>query len=127
VQIVIADTGPVEAGAHAGETVQIPGWLYNLRRSGKIAFPILRDGYGTLQCVAVKAHLPEDLLETIKNLTHINDNNREDDRRPFPERGRHCRLEEGHGVVAQPGGPISVAAGIEGAAGPSIYWRTEAP
>src|SRR6202453_3563097 len=58
-----------EAGQDAGETVQIPGSLYNLRRSGKIAFPILRDGYGTLQCVAVKANLPEELFETIKNLT----------------------------------------------------------
>ena len=58
-----------EAGRHVGETVEIAGWLYNMRRSGKIAFPILRDGYGTMQCVAVKASLPEELFETIKNLT----------------------------------------------------------
>ena len=58
-----------EAGKHVGETVEIAGWLYNLRRSGKIAFPILRDGYGVMQCVAVKANLPEELFETIKNLT----------------------------------------------------------
>ncbi|MGA7240485.1 MAG: asparagine--tRNA ligase [Bryobacteraceae bacterium] len=58
-----------EAGRHVGETVEIAGWLYNMRRSGKIAFPILRDGYGTMQCVAVKANLPEELFETIKNLT----------------------------------------------------------
>ena len=58
-----------EAGRHAGETVEIAGWLYNLRRSGKIAFPILRDGYGLMQCVAVKSALPEELFETIKNLT----------------------------------------------------------
>src|SRR5262249_29962178 len=64
IRIAIAD-----AGKHIGETVEIAGWLYNLRRSGKIAFPILRDGYGTMQCVAVKANLPEELFETIKNLT----------------------------------------------------------
>ena len=58
-----------EAGAHAGETVQIAGWLYNLRRSGRIAFPIVRDGSGLMQCVAVKNNLPEELFETIKNLT----------------------------------------------------------
>ena len=58
-----------QAGQHAGETVQIAGWLYNLRRSGKIAFPIVRDGSGTMQCVAVKSALPEELFETIKNLT----------------------------------------------------------
>ena len=58
-----------EAHAHAGESVEIAGWLYNLRRSGKIAFPILRDGSGLMQCVAVKNALGEELFETIKNLT----------------------------------------------------------
>jgi asparaginyl-tRNA synthetase len=58
-----------EASRHVGETVEIAGWLYNLRRSGKIAFPIIRDGSGTMQCVAVKSALPEELFETIKNLT----------------------------------------------------------
>jgi len=58
-----------QAGRHSGETVVIPGWLYNLRKSGKIAFPILRDGTGILQCVAVKSQLPEELFETIKSLT----------------------------------------------------------
>src|SRR5271165_3337110 len=58
-----------EAGRHAGETVEIAGWLYNLRRSGKICFPQLRDGTGIIQCVAVKSALPEDLFESLKNLT----------------------------------------------------------
>jgi asparaginyl-tRNA synthetase len=57
------------AARHAGETVEIAGWLYNLRKSGKIVFPILRDGSGLMQCVAVKAALPEDVFETIKGLT----------------------------------------------------------
>jgi asparaginyl-tRNA synthetase len=58
-----------EAARHAGETVEIPGWLYNLRKSGKIVFPLLRDGTGLMQCVAVKSALPEALFETIKDLT----------------------------------------------------------
>jgi len=58
-----------QAGQHTGETVEIAGWLYNLRRSGKIAFPIVRDGSGLMQCVAVKSALPEELFETIRNLT----------------------------------------------------------
>ncbi|MGA2114306.1 MAG: asparagine--tRNA ligase [Bryobacteraceae bacterium] len=58
-----------DAHAHAGESVEIAGWLYNLRRSGKIAFPILRDGSGLMQCVAVKNALGEELFETVKNLT----------------------------------------------------------
>ena len=63
-RIAIAD-----AEKHAGETVQICGWLYNLRRSGKICFPLLRDGTGILQCVAVKSNLPEETFEALKNLT----------------------------------------------------------
>ncbi|MGH9631858.1 MAG: asparagine--tRNA ligase, partial [Bryobacteraceae bacterium] len=54
---------------HAGDSVTIAGWLYNLRKSGKIVFPQLRDGTGILQCVAVKAELPEEVFETLKNLT----------------------------------------------------------
>jgi len=63
-RITVAD-----AGKHDGETVEIAGWLYNLRKSGKIAFPLLRDGTGIMQCVAVKANLPEETFETVKNLT----------------------------------------------------------
>ena len=57
------------ASHHAGEVVQIAGWLYNLRKSGKIVFPLVRDGTGIMQCVAVKSALPEELFEAIKNLT----------------------------------------------------------
>jgi asparaginyl-tRNA synthetase len=63
-RITIAD-----AGRHAGETVEIAGWLYNLRRSGKICFPQVRDGSGTIQCVAVKSNLPEETFEKLKDLT----------------------------------------------------------
>jgi asparaginyl-tRNA synthetase len=58
-----------DAGAHVGEPVEIAGWLYNLRKSGKIAFPLLRDGSGIMQCVAVKSNLDEALFEELKNLT----------------------------------------------------------
>jgi asparaginyl-tRNA synthetase len=57
------------AGQHTGEPVEIAGWLYNLRKSGKIIFPIIRDGSGIIQCVGVKAQLPEDVFEALKNLT----------------------------------------------------------
>ena len=58
-----------DVGRHEGETVEIAGWLYNLRRSGKICFPQVRDGSGLIQCVAVKSALPEELFETLKDLT----------------------------------------------------------
>jgi asparaginyl-tRNA synthetase len=58
-----------DAALHENETVEIAGWLYNIRKSGKIVFPLLRDGTGLMQCVAVKSALPETLFESIKNLT----------------------------------------------------------
>jgi asparaginyl-tRNA synthetase len=58
-----------EAHAHQGEPVTIQGWLYNLRKSGKIVFPIIRDGSGMMQCVAVKSNLPESVFEELKGLT----------------------------------------------------------
>ena len=58
-----------DAARHVGEQVTIRGWLYNLRRSGKIAFPQVRDGSGIIQCVAVKSALPEAVFEAIKDLT----------------------------------------------------------
>ncbi len=38
-------------GSHVGETIRIAGWLHNLRDLGKIAFAIVRDRSGILQCV----------------------------------------------------------------------------
>src|SRR5262249_17744718 len=58
-----------DAGKHAGESVELAGWLYNLRKSGKIVFPLLRYGTGIIQCVGVKANIDEALFETLKNLT----------------------------------------------------------
>jgi len=58
-----------EAREHEGEQVTIKGWLYNLRKSGKIVFPIVRDGSGIIQCVAVKSNLPEEVFDGLKGLT----------------------------------------------------------
>src|ERR1700691_229858 len=59
----------LQAGRHTNETVEIAGWLYNLRKSGKIVFPIVRDGTGLIQCVALKSELPENVFEELKHLT----------------------------------------------------------
>ena len=56
-------------GQHEGETVRVRGWLYNLRASGKLLFPILRDGSGTIQGIVPKAAVSEEVFETLKNLT----------------------------------------------------------
>jgi asparaginyl-tRNA synthetase len=58
-----------EIGRHEGQSVTLQGWLYNLRESGKLVFPIFRDGTGSIQGVAhVKSVSPE-VFETLKNLT----------------------------------------------------------
>ena len=58
-----------DARSHEGELVTLQGWLYNLRKSGKLVFPIIRDGSGMMQCVAVKSNLPEEVFENLKGLT----------------------------------------------------------
>ncbi len=63
---------PISIGEIAraeGKRVQVKGWLYNLRKSGKIVFPLIRDGSGLLQCVAVKSNLPEEVFNELKGLT----------------------------------------------------------
>jgi asparaginyl-tRNA synthetase len=77
-EIDSAKEGPVEEtraatiatlGKHEGQSVTLRGWLYNLRESGKLLFPIFRDGTGTVQGVAhVKSVSPE-VFERLKGLT----------------------------------------------------------
>ncbi len=57
-----------QAGLHAGRTVTIRGWLYNLRESGKLLFPIFRDGTGVIQGVASLKEHPE-AFGALKGLT----------------------------------------------------------
>jgi asparaginyl-tRNA synthetase len=55
--------------AHEGQTITLRGWLYNLRASGKLLFPIFRDGTGTIQGIVPKAAVPEEVFNTLKELT----------------------------------------------------------
>jgi len=55
-------------GEHEGGEVTLKGWLYSLRSSGKIAFPQLRDGTGTIQCVAKRAVIGDDAFDTLRHL-----------------------------------------------------------
>ncbi|WP_158787131.1 asparagine--tRNA ligase [Granulicella sp. L46] len=58
-----------DIGKHEGQSVTLRGWLYNLRASGKLLFPIFRDGTGTIQGIVPKAAVPEHVFETLKSLT----------------------------------------------------------
>ncbi len=53
---------------HVGEEVTIKGWLYNLRSSGKILFPQLRDGTGVVQCVALKNAVAPEVWDALTGL-----------------------------------------------------------
>ncbi len=56
-------------GQHEGQSVTLRGWLYNLRESGKLLFPIFRDGTGTVQGVAHIKSVPAEVFESLKGLT----------------------------------------------------------
>src|ERR1700733_14786580 len=56
-------------GEYEGKSVTLKGWLYNLRESGKLLFPIFRDGSGTIQGIVPKAAVPPEVFETVKGLT----------------------------------------------------------
>src|ERR1700756_4865386 len=58
-----------DIGTHEGQTVTIRGWLYNLRESGKLLFPIFRDGTGTIQGVLPKNAVSPAVFDAVKNLT----------------------------------------------------------
>lgn len=55
--------------AHEGETVELRGWLYNIRSSGKLHFLQLRDGSGIIQCVLFKGDVEPEVFEAAGDLT----------------------------------------------------------
>ncbi len=56
------------AAEHAGQEVTLRGWLYNLRESGKLLFPIFRDGTGIIQGVVSQKEHPA-AFEQLRGLT----------------------------------------------------------
>src|SRR5678816_392544 len=72
---------------HVGSEVVLKGWLYNMRSSGKILFPQLRDGTGVVQCVVLKNSVTPEVWEALKSLGQesalvIKGTPREDSRAP---------------------------------------------
>src|ERR1035437_8664310 len=55
--------------AHAGETITLRGWLYNMRSSGKLLFPTFRDGTGTIEGIVPSAAMPPEFFDRVKSLT----------------------------------------------------------
>lgn len=56
-------------GQHEGQTITLRGWLYNLRESGKLLFPIFRDGTGSIQGIVPRAAVSQEVFDRVKTLT----------------------------------------------------------
>ncbi|HET6361474.1 MAG TPA: asparagine--tRNA ligase [Gemmatimonadota bacterium] len=54
---------------HVGETVEVRGWLYNQRSSGRISFLLVRDGSGMAQCVLVEKEVEPETWIAHQRLT----------------------------------------------------------
>ncbi|HKP84461.1 MAG TPA: asparagine--tRNA ligase [Blastocatellia bacterium] len=54
---------------HVGEEITIRGWLYNVRSSGKLIFPQIRDGSGIIQGVVSKRDVSEQVWNDFSGLT----------------------------------------------------------
>jgi asparaginyl-tRNA synthetase len=54
---------------HVAQEVTLEGWLYNLRESGKLLFPLFRDGTGIIQGVVVKSAVPPEVFDRVRGLT----------------------------------------------------------
>ncbi|MEO7648480.1 MAG: OB-fold nucleic acid binding domain-containing protein, partial [Gemmatimonadaceae bacterium] len=52
-----------DLGAHAGQSVEVQGWVTHVRSSGKITFVVIRDGSGTAQVVLVKNEVEPQVWE----------------------------------------------------------------
>ncbi|HSU98278.1 MAG TPA: OB-fold nucleic acid binding domain-containing protein, partial [Gemmatimonadaceae bacterium] len=49
--------------------MRVRGWVAHLRSSGKVAFIVIRDGSGTLQCVVVQKVVGDAAWATFQSLT----------------------------------------------------------
>lgn len=52
-----------------GLEIELKGWAYNVRSSGKVKFLELRDGSGTVQCVFFKGDCGEQAFEDFEKIT----------------------------------------------------------
>ena len=77
-----------DLGDHVGETVELRGWLYNKRSSGKIHFLEVRDGTGFVQCVAWHGDFDAERFAEFNHLRQetsviLRGEVKQDDRAPF--------------------------------------------
>jgi asparaginyl-tRNA synthetase len=51
------------AGKHTGQKVHLRGWVHRARSSGGMAFIVVRDGTGVVQCTVKKGSVPDKAFE----------------------------------------------------------------
>ncbi len=51
---------------HVGQKVELKGWAYNTRSSGKVKFLELRDGTGIIPCILFPGETPAEALATFE-------------------------------------------------------------
>jgi asparaginyl-tRNA synthetase len=57
-----------DLGQHVGQEVELAGWVYAKRSSGKLIFLEVRDGTGVANCVLFKPEVDPELFESSKHL-----------------------------------------------------------
>lgn len=55
---------------YEGKEVEIRGWLYNRRSSGKIKFLIVRDGTSFIQATLIKNEMDEEIFDKAENINY---------------------------------------------------------
>jgi len=58
-----------EIGRHVGDEVTLRGWLYNKRHKGKLYFLLVRDGTETIQCVAYRPDVGDEVFGRCDEVT----------------------------------------------------------
>ena len=99
-----------EIAVHEGERVELRGWLYNSRSSGKLHFLQVRDGSGVIQCVVFKGDVTPEVFESCAQLPQetaviVRGQVRADDRSPLGFELGVDDLEVVHGAEGYPISP----------------------
>ena len=58
-----------DIGKYVGETVELKGWAYNTRSSGKVKFLELRDGTGIIPCVFFRGESEDAAFDVFEKIT----------------------------------------------------------
>ncbi|MBA2685353.1 MAG: asparagine--tRNA ligase [Gemmatimonadaceae bacterium] len=67
--MTLASTRVSGLSSEVGKAVTVRGWITTVRSSGKVAFLVLRDGTGLLQCVLVKSAVTQDVWDRFAQLS----------------------------------------------------------